>query len=70
MDVKVEVSSFRASLIGEMTTAVVLVVNQRSLHVEKHLTSLSFAPVIAVGGHSISAVTPDFNFLGGLAVAV
>jgi hypothetical protein len=53
-----------------MTTAVVLVVNQRSLHVEKHLTSLSFAPVIAVGGHSISAVTPDFNFLGGLAVAV
>jgi hypothetical protein len=69
MDVKVEVNSFRVSLTGEMTEAVIAVVSQTTLYVEKHTVSLSFAPIVSVGGHSISAVTPDFNLLGGLAVA-
>lgn len=69
MDVKVEVNSFRVSLTGEMTEAVIAVVSQTTLYVEKHRVSLTFTPVISVAGHSISAITPDFNLVGGLAVA-
>ena len=70
MDAKVKVNSFEISLKCEIIEPKIVT----AITIEKLLAfstvSLSFAPIISVGGHSISAVTPDLVFEGGLAVAV
>jgi hypothetical protein len=67
MDAKVEVGALQAnacivvvqttveSLSGDIFTPVV--------------SNLSFAPIISIGGHSISAINPEFNRIGVRAAA-
>ena len=70
MNVKVEANTITA--VAKSTEVVLIVerVNLGSSCVSNYVVSLSFAPVISIGGHSISAITPENNFYEELAVSI
>jgi hypothetical protein len=67
MDAKVEVGALQANacLVVVQTTVETLSGNVFSPVV----SNLSFAPIISIGGHSISAINPEFNRIGVRAAA-
>jgi hypothetical protein len=67
MDAKVEVGALQANacLVVVQTTVETLSGNVFSPAV----SNLSFAPIISIGGHSISAINPEFNRIGVRAAA-
>jgi|DEB19_MinimDraft_3_1074340.scaffolds.fasta_scaffold05592_5 hypothetical protein len=68
MDAKVEVGVLQANacLVVVHTTVEILSGN---VHTSPVVSSLSFAPITSVSGHSISAVNPEFNRIGVRAAA-
>ena len=67
MDAKVEVGALQANA---CLVVVQITVESLSGNVFTPVVSnLSFAPIISIGGHSISAINPEFNRIGVRAAA-
>jgi hypothetical protein len=67
MDAKVEVGALQANA---CIVVVQITVESLSGNVFTPVVSnLSFAPIISIGGHSISAINPEFNRIGVRAAA-
>jgi hypothetical protein len=68
MDVRVEAGVLQAGAQAVVATVVTLKVHSVEI-VSPVVTSFSLAPVISVGGTSISAVQPELVTVGGRATA-
>ena len=66
MDAKVEVGALIASC---ELVVVQITVESLSGDLTPVVSNLSFAPIISIGGHSISAINPEFNRIGVRAAA-
>ena len=72
MDVKVEASviTLTAKAVEVKSVKTEKVQLGSSLVLTSHNFSLSFSPTLSIGGHSISAITPENNFYKELAVSI
>jgi hypothetical protein len=66
MDAKVEVGALIASC---ELVVVQITVESLSGDFTPVVSNLSFAPIISIGGHSISSINPEFNRIGVRAAA-
>jgi hypothetical protein len=66
MDAKVEVGALIASC---ELVVVQITVESLSGDLTPVVSNLSFAPIISIGGHSISSINPEFNRIGVRAAA-
>jgi hypothetical protein len=68
MDVRVEAGVLQAGAIAVVATVVTIKVHSVEI-VSPVVVSFSLAPVISVGGTSISAIQPELVLVGGQAAA-
>jgi hypothetical protein len=66
MDAKVEVGALQANA---CLVVVQITVESLSGDFTPVVSNLSFAPIISIGGHSISTINPEFNRIGVRAAA-
>jgi hypothetical protein len=66
MDAKVEVGALQANA---CLVVVQTIVESLSGDFTPVVSNLSFAPIISIGGHSISSINPEFNRIGVRAAA-